>query len=436
MSDFIPGGDRASGSAGLLDRDERWLLVERIAASSAFRKAGRLRELLRHVAELSIRGRTAEITEQRIGEAVFGKPPGYSPVEDSSVRVHMRQLRLRLHEYFDSEGRDEPLIVEIPKGGYALAFHSIPIPAPVPLIELPAASLARRRWPHLRVVLPWTLAAGFSALSLALWLGARAPSHARIGWPLSAVLGNGYGTQMVLADATYGIRRLISHRPASLEEYVKRDFQRGTEHASAKADAAWLSRYSADALLTSWADVAIATSFLRLVPGTMDQVLVRSARDIRLRDLESGNFIFVGSPASNPWVLLFENRLNFEEVRSDELNGVEKYFRNGKPLPGERDRYQGLPRTGLDGEDYAAIALIPTESRRGSILIIQGLQQESTEAAGLFLADEGGRQRLKKALAIQSDPASPVYFEALLRIQAVAGSPSSTTVVAGRVFQQ
>jgi hypothetical protein len=39
-------------------------------------------------------------------------------VEDSSVRVHARQLRLKLHEYFDGEGREEPMIVEIPKGAY------------------------------------------------------------------------------------------------------------------------------------------------------------------------------------------------------------------------------------------------------------------------------------------------------------------------------
>ena len=113
---------------GLNRNDERWLLVERVVSSAAFRKAGRLRELLRYLAELSVHGQGADLTEQRIGEAVFAKPAGYSPVEDSSVRVHMRQLRLKLHEYFDSEGREEPLIVEIPKGSYALAFHTIPVP--------------------------------------------------------------------------------------------------------------------------------------------------------------------------------------------------------------------------------------------------------------------------------------------------------------------
>jgi len=43
---------------------------------------------------------------------------------------------------------------------------------------------------------------------------------------------------------------------------------------------------------------------------------------------------------------------------------------------GEQNNYQGLARTGLDGDDFASIALLPSDSGRGNILIIQGLQQE------------------------------------------------------------
>ena len=54
----------------------------------------------------------------------FTRRPGYSPLEDSSVRVHARQLRLKLHEYFDGVGRDESLVIEIPKGAYAPVFRA------------------------------------------------------------------------------------------------------------------------------------------------------------------------------------------------------------------------------------------------------------------------------------------------------------------------
>src|ERR1700760_1094009 len=128
-----------------------WSLVERIASSQSFRKTARLKDLLFYLAETSIRGDYVGLSEQHIGQAVFGKSADYSPVEDSSVRVHIRQLRLKLHEYFDSEGREEPLVVVIPKGGYTLLFRAVPIPE----VEAPAqgsptayplVSKGRKRW--------------------------------------------------------------------------------------------------------------------------------------------------------------------------------------------------------------------------------------------------------------------------------------------------
>src|SRR3984957_6001919 len=105
-----------------LRADARWQLIERITASPPFQKATRLRELLRFMAERSIQGESQNLREPRIGLAVFCKAQDYSVGEDSSVRVHVRQLRLKLHEYFDGECRQELSIVEIPKGAYTTVF--------------------------------------------------------------------------------------------------------------------------------------------------------------------------------------------------------------------------------------------------------------------------------------------------------------------------
>lgn len=113
--------------------DERWQVVGRIAASPGFQKSARLRELLLYITEQTLHGRASQLTEHEIGRVVFGKPPDYSPLDDSSVRVHARQLRLRLHEYFDSFGRSERIIVEIPKGSYIPVFRSAVAETPVPV---------------------------------------------------------------------------------------------------------------------------------------------------------------------------------------------------------------------------------------------------------------------------------------------------------------
>src|SRR5437870_7685055 len=49
---------------------------------------------------------------------LFRSPSGYSPLEDSSVRVHARQLRLKLHEYFDGVGRSEEHTSELQSRGH------------------------------------------------------------------------------------------------------------------------------------------------------------------------------------------------------------------------------------------------------------------------------------------------------------------------------
>jgi hypothetical protein len=146
--------------------------------------------------------------------------------------------------------------------------------------------------------------------------------------------------------------------------------------------------------------------------------------------LAKGNYVFVGSPTSNPWVYLFADRLNFV-VEEDGVGG-KMYFRNKKPLPGEQSTYQGLAQTGSAGEDYATLSLLPSSIGQGNILILQGLRQEGTEALGALLADPNDRAQLEQALGIRGDSQNQPYFEALVRTQAVAGAPVSIQIVTVR----
>jgi len=143
-----------------LKTDARWQLIERITASASFQKSARLRDLLRYMAERSLHGKLQDLSEHSIGSAVFGKARDYSVVEDSSVRVHVRQLRLKLHEYFDGEGRNETAIVEIPKGAYTTLFRPVEQRASA----TPVSEVARRgfkSWKSWRPLLPWALAGVF-----------------------------------------------------------------------------------------------------------------------------------------------------------------------------------------------------------------------------------------------------------------------------------
>jgi hypothetical protein len=414
-----------------LRTDARWQLIERIVASPPFQKSGRLRDLLSFLAERTLHGQTQDLSEHRIGSAVFGKAEDYSVVEDSSVRVHVRQLRLKLHEYFDGVGRGESIIVEIPKGAYTTLFRPSDHEAQAePAVALPAVKSRIQ-------LLPWTMATLFLVTTLLAWF--RHPmvaSAPRPPWPLAALFDSSNNpVQVVLADINYGMMRLVDEQSVTLDQYLSPAYRSGAAFSNPHPTArdVRVNKYLSGSLLTSYADVVVVDTLMRLSGNSRDRLAVRSARELRPRDLEQGAFVFVGSPSSNPWVSYFQDKLNFQE-REGVVGESLKFFQNQHPKPGEQATYQGLAFTGSSGEDYATISLLPLANGRGSVLILQGLQQEGTEAAGLFLADAGNRQKLQEALGFSGSPTQPVYFEALIRTQAVAGAPNATSIVATRVI--
>src|SRR6266403_3542533 len=104
--------------------DVRWEVAQKVAASASFHRSPRLRELLLYICDRALQNRPADLREQQIGCAVFGRKPDYNPGEDNIVRVEIRQLRKRLEEYFSTEGKDEPYVVLIPKGAYLPVIES------------------------------------------------------------------------------------------------------------------------------------------------------------------------------------------------------------------------------------------------------------------------------------------------------------------------
>lgn len=413
-----------------LKSDPRWKLIERIIATVPFQKSARLRDLLCFMAERSLHNQTQDLVEHRIGHVVFGKPLDYSVVEDSSVRVHVRQLRLKLHEYYDGEGRNESIVVEIPKGAYVTVFRSIEQRSQEP--AAPAPPTSRWRWP---VILPWTVAAVCFACAVVLFLrGSGSASAATPPWPLSTLFTGAGEVHVVSADVNYGMLRILSEKPGSLEEYLSPDYQQQFTPPHPSERELRLAKYLTGSQLTSYADLVVLNTLSKLCGNDRNRLSVVSARDLHPRDLEEGNYIFIGSPSSNPWVSFFQSRLTFRETEGV-VGQSEKAFENLHPRPGEQASYQGLEFTGSAGEDYATISLLPLPTGRGNVLILQGLQQEGTEAASLFLSEEASRQKLRAALGITGKMTKPVYFEALIRTRAMGGAPNSTSLVAARLIQ-
>jgi hypothetical protein len=226
--------------------------------------------------------------------------------------------------------------------------------------------------------------------------------------------------------------RLLSPHQITLDQYLQPGFRRSLIPPHVDKTFVPLLDYITESQLTSFADLVVASSLLRLAAQNGNALDLYAAPNLNLHNLEQGNYIFVGSPSSNPWVELYANRLNFEAV--EEGVGGRMYFRNKKPLPGEQPTYEGLSHTGSAGDEYATISLLPGTSGHGHVLILQGLRQEGTEALGVLLEDSERRAQLRKAMNIPEDSRNPVFFEVLLRAQAVAGAPFSIRIVATRII--
>lgn len=97
--------------------------LEQILKSPGFVRNERLSRFLRFLVERHLDGHDDELKESVIGTEVFGRKPGYDPKRDPVVRTEARRLRQRLTQYYEGDGANDAVMIELPKGGYVPVVH-------------------------------------------------------------------------------------------------------------------------------------------------------------------------------------------------------------------------------------------------------------------------------------------------------------------------
>jgi TolB-like protein len=97
--------------------------MEGILGSQPFLASKVLQKFLRYIVANAIEGRSQLIKEYSIGVDVFGRGEHFDPRVDPIVRVEARKLRSRLAVYYESDGRHDAVLIEVPKGSYAPRFR-------------------------------------------------------------------------------------------------------------------------------------------------------------------------------------------------------------------------------------------------------------------------------------------------------------------------
>ncbi len=432
-------------------------LVSRILASQQFSRTARLRAFLQYAATRSIEDPGTAISEHDIGIEVFHKRPGYDTAADNIVRVSAGDLRRRLEHYFLDQGRDETLICDMPRGGYALIFHPRPSPPTgtnagevnvaaataealhPEVLQTSLATYESARFPKgsrswLRD--PRTLLLLTVLSSMLLAGGCILFRLSREPWQRSAPLralwtpfmAPGSDVDMVLADSSLALTKSLTNAPIGLAEYLGYGYRNVASDPKLDVNmrAALIVIFSRN--IGSISDFKAAQNMLSLSTHP-EHFILGSAHEFTPEAIKGRNIIIVGSSVSNPWVDLFHDRRSFSLIQ--DTPGNVAYIRNMQPLPGEPNEYHIAPND-PEGGGYAVVAILPNFDQQKRVLIIEGNDSQATLAASDFITSASGAKAITDRLGSTS---LPNHVEVLLRSSKLMATSLQAHIVAVHVKQ-
>ena len=345
--------------------------IQRILQSKALRNSEVHRNLLVYLAEKSLEGAADGLKEYTVGLDVFSKPASFDPRQESAVRMHVARLRQKLAEYYRTEGADDVLIVDLPKGGFKMTFE----PRPVPLVAPQPPARMRRSVLLLALSLAVaTLLASF--LAFRLWRvqhGAVAPA------PWTPELQQLWGPI------------LASNRPLMLCLTTSKDT--GSTGAGTASGAFLLGQF----LASRKPNIMLTRSDLVSMPEVM-----------------MDNVIFLGSSTANHQI----QSLSDGQPITLEPEGI----RNRDPRRGEP---AFIPDSSGQDESHALISLLPGIYGHGELLYFSGNQIAGVMAAVQAFTDPTLARSLVWKLTTPSG--FPRYFQVVLKVKSMDNMPVEIT---------
>lgn len=380
-------------------------LLRRICNSSGFRKSKRLQEFVQYICVKWTVGESGQIHERQIAVDVFGRDSlAYDPSSDNTVRVQARILRQKLAEYFAGEGAEEPVILEIPKGGYVPTLVTRESISPLAALPRPdnteLSVIEHRAWNPVFLVVLVLLGVSLCVNGILLLrrfgpVGSGMPDRKES--LTSLVIGPGRSTLVVVPDTGYVVTQVLSGRTLSLESY---------------GEAAWRSTLLEDKtspigrefwgymLSRRFTDIFAADFYGQLVrsmPTESSGLELRHPRTLRLQDFEGRNAILLGSPRSNPWAQGFADRLTF---RFEAQPGGREFIANGKPRPGEPEVFSAEPLKLGSGVCLAILGVIPNPHPPGRLMFIAGTTASVTDELGKIALTPEALARFRRELRL------------------------------------
>jgi hypothetical protein len=409
---------------------ERYLAeIDKVINSQVLHGSESLCKLLRYLVVHALDHPGSSLKEYQIATEVFGRPHDFDPQHDSTIRVQAGRLRLKLAEYYATEGAQDTLVVEMPKGTYVVSFHNR------------AALPAKPRLASSRDVSPTNLT----------------EAEAAHRWPMATIIPSILLALAVVIIALF-LAEDIRHRtqrangaeqaaPAALSEFWKAYITGQEEPWVIFSNGAFVGRPetgmryfdsshdSRDVILDHYTGVGevLAIHALDRTFGELHrQLRVKRGSLLSIDDVKNNDMIFVGSPAENLTLREIPNSQEFvfRRLESGPRKG-DLSIANIHPQPGEAMSWLGSPSHSALTEDYSVIALVRGLNPAKSVLILAGITTIGTQAAVEFVCQQNSLEELLPRLKFSST-GEVEPFEAVLRVKVTRGVPVESEIVALR----
>lgn len=424
--------------------DERRSIVERIVASKRFHRAPQLRDILVHLVAHSIQS-SEPLTEQEIGAKVLGRGPDFDPAHDNIVRAQMRHLRIKLREYFENEGRDETVLLSIPKGHYIAEFTqrepkraspppTPPLPGPVPLQV--ARKRPGRRWLAL-LLAAITVAA---TLALANWRRSGKPPAIPEEYAFySEILGPRDGALAAETSLVLGNPVVILYAGAPTRDGqalgattaipVPNELEERLKPAANRADLG-MPFHLLQVKSNDYAGMGDASGcfYLGQLMATLSRpTSVTQSRFLSWESAMRKTLIILGSPHINKWA--------HGNLPNHDFTIVKMGIRNKNPKEDEPALYPCVwDENGDATSDHGLIWAWRTPS--GSrVVVLAGPSSAATGAmAGLFADPDRFRPIYDKVCSSGPSGQSPANWQVLFQVEIRDNLPVQTTYLTHRVY--
>ena len=400
--------------------------VDKLLSSHALHGSESLCKLLRYLADHALDHPGASPKEYQIATEVFGRPSNFDPHLDSTVRVQAGRLRGKLAEYYATEGAEDAILVDFPRGTYALAFHERPAGGAGRNhgngLHESASDVGRssRKW-LAAVILLSVLLSAVVAVAMDRFLnrrtaearldteGTEAPTVLRVFW--KGFLTAPQEPWVIFSNAAF------VGRPDSGMRYFK---------SSRDGQAHILDHY------TGVGEVLAVHALDNVFMKLHQPIRVKRGSLFSLDDAKNNDLIFIGSPSENLTLLEIPSTKEFvfRQIASGPRAGNVEIV-NVHPGADEPKSFLATPSDEALADDYSVVALVKGLNPSRSELILAGTTTIGTQAAVEYVCQPDNLQQLLLRLSV-SNSGELKPFEAVIHVKVTRGVPVGSELVALR----